>query len=313
MSAERVVGRNAKWFFAVVTFCAGAVLVEMAVGRFYRPTIGAAPDSSSPEEAPVGRPQTPVRGVRNLREVEGWAPEDFFDSNEVIQACRLITEHKHDELKKLIDAGLDVNASGYAGMRLLYWAWAEDNLEAFKLLLASGADPDAQLTDGVRLDNGRFLHPCDSILFSIMRNKRIGMWDFFFAALDHSSDVNQRGVDGHGLLYTCMSSHMIFSTNEEMLQHLLDARVELDEQNDNGETPAMNALAWGRPLFSLRILEAGADPEIRNKQGRTIADLLAIRMQHARRRGDSPPPGTDRLQAWLEAHQQTTNKEQTPE
>jgi len=226
---------------------------------------------------------------RSYREREGWAPEDFFQTTEAIRACEAISSGDRARLRELIDSGLDVNSSGKKGVTLLYWAFFDDNLEAFKQLLAFGADPDKKLTDYVHRKYEIPFRHGDSILFTCIEQPK---WDYFFAALPHTRDVNQRNAADQTLLIACTWVRGIFGTGEDTLQRIIDAGVDLDAQDMNGNTAAFNAIVWERPQHCLQILMAGADPSIRNNNGQTVADVVA------KRRGQE----YDTFKAWLESH-----------
>jgi hypothetical protein len=294
--------RKAKWIVAALILCVAVATVWVLV-------VGLQTRLLPQVDGADGERSTGSRGRKTLWTEAGWTPEDFFDSEAALRACELISERKHDQLKKhlkeqLLDPEFDVNQSGKSGMTLLYWAFGEGNKEAFELLLDSGADPDQKLTKPITIKNG-WLFAGDSILFSAMRKTK---WDFFFAALEHSSNVNQRDVEGNSLLHVCMRGDVIYSVSDEMLQRLLDCGVPLDAPDKYGDTAAVYALFEDRPLHCLRILEAGADPEIQNAQGRTIADLLSIRIEAYKKRGEQPPPGTDRLKQWLDSHRSESDE-----
>jgi len=70
-----------------------------------------------------------------------WNAKDFFDDPKAIELADAIEINDLKEIQRLIDEGADVNAPGKDGMTLLLWAMPDANLERFKLLLESGADP----------------------------------------------------------------------------------------------------------------------------------------------------------------------------
>ncbi|MEQ8790805.1 MAG: hypothetical protein RIC55_31195 [Pirellulaceae bacterium] len=289
--------RKANWIVSVGLICVAAATVwVVVVGLQSRPL---------PQiDAAGGEKPAGGMGRQTLWTEAGWTPEDFFDSEAALRACKLISERKHEELKQLLGSDFDVNQSGKKGMTLLYWAFGEDNQEAFQLLLDSGADPDKKLTEPITTRNS-WLFAGDSILFTAMRKSK---WDFFFAALEHTSNIDQRDVEGKTLLLACMGTDAIYGTSGETLQRIIDAGVPLDAMNKYGDTATMNALFRDRPLHCLRMLEAGADPEIHNARGRTIYDLLSIRLQADLQRGKQPPKGTDRLKQWLDAHRSKSDE-----
>lgn len=287
-----------------VVFCVIILLGYTAVITFQASRI----ERQASHIAPVDRKITKeshtvddaLPGERSLRDGEGWVPEDFFQGPDALRACEAILSREQDRLKEMIDSGLDVNLSGKAGMTLLCWAFVCGNLDAFKLLLESGADPDKRLTDAIILLSGTPLSPGDSILFTCMKQKK---WQFFFAAFAHTRNVNQLDGGGSTLLHVATSPWAIYSVSQKSLQRLIDSGIDLDVQDKDGTTAALNAIIWERPLFCLQLLESGADPDLREKVGHNVADILSMKMSSYQRRGNEfRPEGVNNLQHWLETH-----------
>jgi ankyrin repeat protein len=239
-------------------------------------------------------------GERSLQEVEAWVPRDFFERPETLGACEAISSREHERLREMIDRGLEVNAPGKAGMTLLCWAYVCGNLDAFELLLESGADPDKRLTEAIVLSSKPPLSPGDSILFTCIRQSK---WQFFFAAFSHTRDVNQRDGGGSSLLHVAMRPSTIFSVSPEALQRLVDSGIDLDAQDKHGGTAAVNAIIWKQPRLCLQLLKSGANPDLRNDAGQTVADILAKNTSSDLRRGaEFLPKGVDQLEEWLQSH-----------
>ena len=241
----------------------------------------------------------------SVREPSGWAPEGFFHASVVLHACEAITIGDSGKLQDLIDSGLDVNSSGKAGMTLLHWAFACGNLEAFKLLLESGADPDKRLKYTLETPHMGRLFFGDSVLFSCLRQAK---WQFFFPALEETSDVNQLDANGDTLLIASMRQYGLGVTNyaqlsmtEETLQRIIASGVNLDARSKYGYTAALHAILAGRPLLCLTILEAGADPGIHGYEGETLAEALTAIAKRFEERGlVERLAEAKRLQQWLD-------------
>lgn len=74
---------------------------------------------------------------------KSWKPENFFDDPQVIKLCDAIFDSDVEEMKKLINAGADVNAKGACGMNPLYWAFHHTtDPRPFGCLMKHGADPN---------------------------------------------------------------------------------------------------------------------------------------------------------------------------
>lgn len=58
--------------------------------------------------------------------------------------------------------------------------------------------------------------------------------------------------------------------------HLINSNAELNEKNDNGNTPLIIALANNYPEIVYSLLLKGADPNIVNNEGKTFFDYINI-------------------------------------
>ena len=248
-----------------------------------------------------------------FREPYTRGPEDFFHASDVLHASEAITNGDSGKLQELIDSGLDVNSTGKAGMTLLHWALACRNLEAFQLLLDSGADPDKRLKNSLALPQIGKIHIGDSVLFSCLRQAK---WPFLFAAIEKTSDVDQLDVNGHTLLIAALRQYglgvenpALLSIDEEILQRLIDSGVNLDARCEYGCTAAWHALRSGRPLLCLMILEAGGDPDIPCNDGETLGGALTGIIKRYEDRGLVDRLAEARLlQQWLNVYHEKAVK-----
>ncbi len=81
----------------------------------------------------------------NLRAV------DFFDDEQIVELCEAIEDNDLKEMKRLIGTGADINTIGKGGVTPLFWAFPDNKLERFVLLLNNGADPNIRLTSNLDL------------------------------------------------------------------------------------------------------------------------------------------------------------------
>ena len=89
--------------------------------------------------------------------------------------------------------------------------------------------------------------------------------------IDKDADVNKPGWTP--LHYAASGGHV------EVLQLLLEHYAYIDAESPNGSTPLMMAAMYGSSAAVLTLLEAGADPTIKNAQGLTALDF-AGKVQH---------------------------------
>jgi hypothetical protein len=83
------------------------------------------------------------------------------------------------------------------------------------------------------------------------------------------------------------------------LQQLIDAGVDLNAIGYFGDTASHMALSI-RPSMCLRLLEAGADPSIKDASGRDVADWLEVELAHLK--PGEPADRYEPLIRWLEAN-----------
>lgn len=140
---------------------------------------------------------------------------------------------------------------------------SRDTDSARKLILA-GADVNAK----DNLQDSAFLYAGAE-----------GLDDILLLTLDHGADVNSTNrFGGTALIPAAEKGH------PTTVQILIDAGVPLDHINDSGWTALLEAVVYGdgsptyREIVS-RLLAAGADPGIRDSQGRTALQIAQQRGQ----------------------------------
>mgnify|MGYP001225623299 CR=1 FL=1 len=89
------------------------------------------------------------------------------------------------------------------------------------------------------------------------------------AALAGGADVHARDLSG----YTALMVAVRENAPTTVLDALLAAGAALDDVTENGSSPLMIAAAAGTPAQVIHLLNAGADPTLRDAEGRNAADL----------------------------------------
>ena len=244
---------------------------------------------------------------RSIVAREGWSPEGFFTSPNELLICEAISSGDRQRLVALLDSGVELNTPGRFGFTVLHWAYAADDLEAFELLLKYGADPDQRFTETFRWSTegpveasmesmlGHYLpfRKDESILF-------ISIWhirdQYCFVALPYSAKGEQLTQRGETLIHRYLGYGR---GNELGLQELIDAGVDLNAIGHFGDTASHMAFSIS-PALCLQLLEAGADPSVKNERGRDVADWLEARLSSLKpgERADRYEP----LIRWLEAN-----------
>ena len=172
-------------------------------------------------------------------------------------ACREAVEARVQLLivMQLVDkGGADVNHTSKSGRAALHHLIDSDNIEVIEYLLSKGADPNTISDMGTPL--------LSAIMFS-----RDGAVDALLAA---SADPNI----GAGMAppAICCAAAM---GNGEQVSKLLGAGGSVSAVDSDGWTPLHCALDGGHRDVADQLVKAGADPGVKDKQGRTAADMVA--------------------------------------
>jgi uncharacterized protein len=83
--------------------------------------------------------------------------------------------------------------------------------------------------------------------------------------IDRGADVNKTGWTP--LHYAATSGHL------PIIELLLEQHAYIDAESPNGSTPLMMAAHYGSPAAVKLLLEAGADPTLKNQLGLTAIDF----------------------------------------
>jgi hypothetical protein len=237
----------------------------------------APPEAKPPFPADTQDIQIPRLSIADR---EGWSADAFFTAPNELQICQVISSGDQERLSALLDSGVELNTPGKFGFTLLYWAYVEDSFEAFELLLKHGADPDHRLTDTFRWSEdglveteynkrgARYFIPFvtgNSIFFTSLWQMRP---EYCIAALKYTKNVNQLDR-GENLLHRFLQPGVAYKRG---LRALIKAGVDLNAKGRFGCTPCHLAVTF--PSMCVELLEAGADPSIKNDRGFDVAEVL---------------------------------------
>lgn len=89
--------------------------------------------------------------------------------------------------------------------------------------------------------------------------------------LKHRSDVNLTTVDGNTALMWCLRGTS--SRHKAVADRLLDAGADVTIANKEGQTPLHKAAQLGYGKMAMRLLDLGADIEAKNNEGETPLDV----------------------------------------
>ena len=162
-----------------------------------------------------------------------------------------------------------------------------NNLDAFKLLLDAGADPDLTVKNEIESGLAVFARAGDSVLFGSLQYRRGG--DFLEAALSHTKNPNQVDAGGYNLIHRYFSATTAQGFNR--LDLLIASGIDLSKPSPRDETVCEMAISAIPPNSStfdcIKVLEAGAPTEF---SGRSLYSRVC----------DSPK--LVEIKVWLESH-----------
>jgi uncharacterized protein len=184
-------------------------------------------------------------------------------------------------VQELVRAGADPNARGDKGVNLLQWALLNRSTRGISALLAAGADPGAADSSGETV-----LH------YAAMANDPA----YLEALLAQRADPNARNaVTGRTPLMSAMMAN-----RETQFRSLLAAGAKPNLADHFENTSLHIAAKINAHQRVLDLLEAGADPTARNRQGATFQDFL--NMTPSRILSEDGRRMRAAIAAWLREH-----------
>lgn len=158
----------------------------------------------------------------------------------------------------LLQRGFDPNTTNPEGVPALMLAVREPSLKVAELL---ATHPNTKTE--VRNDKD------ESVL---MLAALKGYLTLVQKLVDNDADVNKTGWTP--LHYAASGGHV------PVIAYLLEHSAYIDAESPNGTTPLMMAAMYGSPEAVKELIQAGADPTIKNQLGLTALDF-AVRGQRA--------------------------------
>ena len=169
---------------------------------------------------------------------------------------------KHSTVALLLAKGADPNLTGRSGLTPLVAAAFKGNDRIVEALLAKGADPKVRDTTGKT-----------AMVYAAAR----GFDDIVRRLLDAGIDARERyGNDLTALMWIAGHDEGVGAGGVERIVDLLVAHdAVLDAADNRGRTALMIAASLGDAATVGVLLHRGADRSLKDKEGKTAADLAA--------------------------------------
>lgn len=172
----------------------------------------------------------------------GGSYEDFFVA---------VKKDNAEVIRNLVQRGFDANIVDPNGQYAIILALREPSLKAVTALLE-----DASLRVEVRTKSDE-----SPLMLAAFK----GLTEISEQLIKRGADVNKPGWAP--LHYAATGGHLA------VLQLLLDNYAYIDAASPNGSTPLMMAAMYGTASATKLLLEAGADPSIKNDLGLSALDF----------------------------------------
>ena len=170
--------------------------------------------------------------------------DDFFKAIKIDDA---------PTVQALLNRGFDPNTPDPQGAHGLHLALAENNLKVVRALLASRQ---------IQVD-ARNKQDETPLMLAALK----GDLPLVLAFVARGADINKTGWTP--LHYAATKGSV------PIIRELLDKHAYIDAESPNGTTPLMMAAMYGTPEAVKTLLEAGADPTIKNNLGLTAKDFAS--------------------------------------
>lgn len=231
----------------------------------------------------------------------GWKAEDFFDDAKVVALCKAIEANDLKEMERLINDGANVNAKGKDNMTPLLWAFPDNKLERFKLLLEKGADPNIAIESDLNTRKAGF-ESGDSVT---MITAKSGFQEHFRQVMDHGGDPNlvHRG-NNKSLLQTVIMSG---ANKKERVELLIKKGADLNMDPGSAPPVIVAATFFGQYDLALFLLKSGADPnQYMQKENMKLVHTLINEKSRVEQSADpATKQAYESLVTWLKEHGQS--------
>ncbi len=189
---------------------------------------------------------------------------DYFSDAQAAALAQAAAKGHTDEITQLLAEGVDVNARGKDGMTPLIWALFNKSKDGFECLLQHGANPNLQLSDDETSEFPRELPFAGNSAMSFAARYE-DIW-YLDTVIKYGGNVNLvNPYRSFTPIYDSMAARRKLQPRK-----LIKAGANLNFQDRDGYTPLVMAAMWNQYDLAYEMLQAGADPTIKNKWGKGI-------------------------------------------
>jgi ankyrin repeat protein len=196
-------------------------------------------------------------------------PGKYFLDPKAISLCEAAGDGDTSTIARLLADGVDVNVKGRGGLTALLFSLLDQNKRGFEFLLNHGANPNIQLTE--TFDD--LITQGNSVTsFAAMHEDS---W-YLKEVLKHNGDSNLvNSASSHTPIFSA-----IFSMRSGNAKLLIGAGSNLNWQDRDGITPLIQAANLNQFDLAYAMLEAGADPTIKDRFGNTVVHSIKRTVGH---------------------------------
>lgn len=184
-------------------------------------------------------------------------PSITFAQSTAYNLGKAISKGDVDEVKKHIEAGVDVNAQ-YNGRNALHVACEEGSFEIVKMLLEQGADVNS------RMDEGKGLTALQNAISAYKYN-----FDIIKLLLDMGADVNTIGPYDTVAVSLAVQKTEDKSKSLKVLNLLIDKGANVNPEVKGKKAPLILAITYRRPDMLEVLLNNGADANRTGKDSKS--------------------------------------------
>jgi ankyrin repeat protein len=207
---------------------------------------------------------------------------DYFQTKPQLDLAIAAQKGQTNKIDVLLKSGADVNAKGKYGMTVLFWCLLQQNKNGFEFLLEHGADTNVQMDTNAPVLEEELGLAGTSVMELVPQ--KTDTW-YLDQVLKHGGNPNLiNPVSKETPIYGVMPS--IRQENLKNMEMLIAAGAQVNFQDGRGGyTPLMNAAMSIRYDMAYALLEAGADPTLKDNHGHTIVRFININGPHLDQKG----------------------------